>query len=815
MSKNLMQTKAERKNGKADRVKTVIGKGNTMKRKTLLSKMLVTSLAAGTMAASLSGCGSKSAPATTSTTKAAQSTTVEIATEKTEDIASTTEATTTVKEEETTTTTEAVEPVKVLNDERKAYAGFVKNEVPVYFDKANMEYNAGEKLMYEKETPYTIKEMVTNLMEMRQEDSLKAGKLKRIKYTDIDCGEDGIPELLLEIEWEAPEEYGTHGETFVIKLIDEKLQAIYCKGYFDKDSNVSIDTRGVVSVYFSNTIGDQGGEEWKKMWTISITGVLDANGDYKFLYNEYSQYSNDIFEKSADELYEKGDTEVKNSNGDYYNIYTDRISGEDSFDVTNDVGNPDIYYTYSNYYIYLDSYYPEFPEESESEGVIKKIAENTGLTLITEDERYDKIKEILEGKGYSDEYSTIEYMPISDYHGVDLDLWVEEGYADKDLEVKKSEGHFVKIGDTVYFNVPETTALEEIAINGYFSDSMANGETALMSYNEVTEDLQTEGWGGYYGPISVSGHTIAGASSKADYDGRIYNSEISPLDVQGYYASGAYYDEIYLDSCGEDTYFYYTDEAGKIFIKVLSAGEFEDEVEIKYEGDVAFWGVENDLLIYTEAIPMSDSGECSYELKSFSAKDGAYVDYGTLPAFDDGWGEINQMLVKDGTLYMIYANYEGNIGAYNGKSYLVTLELNTPESLKAEKLETEYTVERDYYPPTFIVEDGKAVLTEGEPYTAGVAGDALGYYNEKGEFVPVISGYGYYRDDETEAIRVVDVAEYVDGAIYAIVNDAVHVPENDISIGEAYKRTKVQIIRVDIEKGEDSVIYSLEEGNEG
>ena len=173
------------------------------------------------------------------------------------------------------------------------------------------------------------------------------------------------------------------------------------------------------------------------------------------------------------------------------------------------------------------------------------------------------------------------------------------------------------------------------------------------------------------------------------------------------------------------------------------------------------------------------------------------------------------MLVKDGTLYMIYANYEGNIGAYNGNSYLVTLELNTPESLKAEKLETEYTVERDYYPPTFIVEDGKAVLTEGEPYTAGVIGDDLGYYNEKGEFVPVISGYGYYRDDETEAIRVVDVAEYVDGAIYAIVNDAVHVPENDISIGEAYKRTNVQIIRVDIEKGEDSVIYSLEEEHEG
>jgi hypothetical protein len=84
-----------------------------------------------------------------------------------------------------------------------------------------------------------------------------------------------------------------------------------------------------------------------------------------------------------------------------------------------------------------------------------------------------------------------------------------------------------------------------------------------MSYNEVTGDLFTEGWGGYYGPISVSGHTIAGASSKADYDGKIYNSEISPLDVQGYYASGAYYDEIYLDSCGEDTYFYYTDEAGK------------------------------------------------------------------------------------------------------------------------------------------------------------------------------------------------------------------------------------------------------------
>lgn len=787
-----------------------------MKRKTLLSKMLVTSLVVGTMAASLSGCGTKSEVTTTTTTKAVQSTTVELVTEKTEEIAPTTEATTTVKEEETTTTTtEVVEPVEVLNDESAAYAGFAKNEVPVYFDKANMEYNAGEKLMYEKETPYTLKEMVTNLMEMRQEDSLKAGKLKRISYTDIDCGEDGIPELLLEIDWEAPEEYGTHTEVFVIKLIDEKLQAVYCKGCFENESYVSIDDRGVVSTNFSNTIGEKGGEEWKNMWIYSDTGILDANGDYKFLYNEYSQYTNEFFQKSADELYEKGDTEVKLSNGNYYNIYTNRISAEDNYDVTKDVGNPDIYYTYSNYYIYLDSYYPEFPEESESEGVIKKIAENTGLTLITEDERYEKIEEILKEKGYSGEYNTSGYIPMDEYHGVDLDQWVDVGYAEKDPEVKKSKGHFVKVGDTVYFNVPETDALEEIAINGWFSDSMANGTTALMSYNEKTEELQTEGWGGYYGQVSISGHTIAGASSEEDYDGKLYTSEIRALDIQGHYAAGSYYDEIYIDSYGENTYFYYTDEDGRLFIKVLSDGEFEEAVELEYEGEVAFWGVENDLLIYTEAIPMSDSGECSYELKSFSAKDGAYVDYGTLPAFDDGWGEITQRLVQDGTLYLIYGNYEGNIGAYNGKSALVTAELNTPGSLKSENLETEYTVERDYYPPTFILEDGKAVLTEGEPYTADAIGDDLGYYNEKGEFVPVISGYGYYRDDETEAIRVVDVAEYVDGAIYAIVNDAVHVPEFDISIGEAYKRTNVQIIRVDIEKGEDSVIYSVVSGHEG
>jgi len=103
------------------------------------------------------------------------------------------------------------------------------------------------------------------------------------------------------------------------------------------------------------------------------------------------------------------------------------------------------------------------------------------------------------------------------------------------------------------------------------------------------------------------------------------------------------------------------------------------------------------------------------------------------------------------------------------------------------------------------------VLCDGYPLTAVVIGDELGYYNEEGIFVPVASGFARTEDEENgEPLCEVEVAELVGDSILVIVNQAVHVPEEDVGWRYAYRRQSVAVKRIEISTGEITELVSVE-----
>lgn len=60
---------------------------------------------------------------------------------------------------------------------------------------------------------------------------------------------------------------------------------------------------------------------------------------------------------------------------------------------------------------------------------------------------------------------------------------------------------------------------------------------------------------------------------------------------------------------------------------------------------------------------------------------------------------------------------------------------------------------------------------------------------------------------EDGALMEIEVAELVDGAVYAVHNVCEQAPEDDIAWRMAYRRQSVQVIRVDCETGSETVLH--------
>jgi hypothetical protein len=161
---------------------------------------------------------------------------------------------------------------------KEMYEGFLRGEIPVYCDNQEYTYykwDDGEEHPYfEKSVGYTLKELVGRIQQVETVSQDTDTRVGSVSHVMLDCGDDGEPELALQVACEGDVWGEGTDYSFVIKNIDGKLQICYrtVSGY--RSYNEIINHYGYIDDSYY----------WGMGWSTTC-GFMDASGKYQYVYN--------------------------------------------------------------------------------------------------------------------------------------------------------------------------------------------------------------------------------------------------------------------------------------------------------------------------------------------------------------------------------------------------------------------------------------------------------------------------------------------------------------------------------------------------
>ena len=291
----------------------------------------------------------------------------------------------------------------------EAYERFMRNEVKVSFDRFMPVEYMGEAL-YDKGSEYTLSEIL-NIITAYYFSYTTNRKIDYIDYSYIDCGKDGVNELVL--RFNGMDIYDKDDDStlvYIIKYIDEKLS--FCYNYETWARSDS--TMNKYGYYQSS--GSNGASNYSTEYS-----VIDKDGNWKpivFIENELS------IEQLAwsDELGQIPIVAETMGISDGIELQTIRFDNNENMDNSGEATNLEIFYTF---YAYDDNWELIEEENLYTNSVYKEIFDEALVPFITPDEVSAKILEKEEEVGATAEikegtkmtWETLSGDIFSDYVG--------------------------------------------------------------------------------------------------------------------------------------------------------------------------------------------------------------------------------------------------------------------------------------------------------------------------------------------------------------------------------------------------------------
>lgn len=372
-----------------------------------------------------------------------------------------------------------------------------------------------------------------------------------------------------------------------------------------------------------------------------------------------------------------------------------------------------------------------------------------------------------------------------------------------EAEVLNNNGHFVQIGDTVYFHITDADSMGESTLWAQYADSLC-GRTVLMACATDAESAEPVAYDYTSGGIAVQGDVLysqAYAESES-------NPELPDSIISSYSRRNG---EQHSNIAEKNAVLIGADLQGN-FVAVHQPGYLEedapDRIQIYRNGSLqntfdveGFYGCirADEKAVYY----IRDNQENTYTLQQLDITSGETVNLGTLPGFEySQWvGVVDECMIVDDSIYFTYSDYEGT-GNFFQEGYFVQAKTGVEDSLTYTDMQARMVNEEALFVP-FAVVDGQMVEADGEPGTCSVQeGGVLGYYDEQGTWTPVAEGWDTEFVSGEGDYNGVELAEKVGDYIYVVYNSNARVPADDIGWRYAYCRNYTDIFRVSIETGE-------------
>ena len=269
----------------------------------------------------------------------------------------------------------------------EAYKKFMKNEMKVAFDRYMPKDDMGEAL-YKKGSEYTLSE-VLGIVTAHYFKYSTNKKIKNIDYSYIDCGKDGVNELVLRLN--GMNIYDKDDDStlvYIIKYIDGKLSLCY---YYETwaRSDSTINEYGYYQSGGSNGASNHSTDY----------GLIDKNGNWQPIVSIESE--TDINQLAwSDKLGQV--PKVAEAKGITGGIELDTIRFNNNENVANsdEDGNKEHYYTF---YVYDDNMNPIKDATLYTNSIYKEIFDEAKVPFITPDVVSTMISKKGEKVGATDE----------------------------------------------------------------------------------------------------------------------------------------------------------------------------------------------------------------------------------------------------------------------------------------------------------------------------------------------------------------------------------------------------------------------------
>jgi len=597
---------------------------------------------------------------------------------------------------------------------------------------------------------------------------LEEAKLNNVSYSIIDCGMDGVSELAIKAEYD---QYGSVvTRLYVVKNINNRLELCYQDYYFER-TQIELSANGKICK-FASSGADTNTCEYE---------YINADGDVLYDYGVTTSYSG---LRILDDRFD-----------------SDLVYGDDS-------DRPVFLKAYcflepsaDNYDERMESrlYTGMRDDEEPSNGInfekntvyLEKIFDDARVELHSLNEIKYKINKHESDLGLSDELK--KDMTIK-WTAADMSVIRPFG-----SDIVNNNGHFVKVGDKIYYHVVDADFMYKSALFGEYADVEA-GRTIMFEYDPSTKNNEIKYYDYASGPIAAEGGYLYNTNYTVDINGDMNDiqSDICGRPVE----TG---DDTCKISDKKNKLLGSSTDASFIATYIYSYENMNEEKNIAiYQNGKQITNTEVPDYLYSvkvgkdEVYYIGSNDNGMFYLVQFNAFTGDCINLGELPS-SDGWaGVIDECIIEDGNIYFAYSFYEGT-GNFFKEGFFVKAQTGKKDSLTY----TDMPENKDEYgeprSAAFAVIDGNMVKSDGEPLTCDVTEEGiLGYYDENGEWLPIVAGYGY-KSLPDEGYRAIELAELVGDSIYFIYNENERTPEDDIGWRYAYRRNKTYIYRVNID----------------
>lgn len=398
-----------------------------------------------------------------------------------------------------------------------------------------------------------------------------------------------------------------------------------------------------------------------------------------------------------------------------------------------------------------------------------------------------------------------------------LDKLIEKMKAEEDSKAQESAaetnqydviynngGNFIKIGDCVYYIKLSENAVNRTALYGEFRANKVIGEEcALMCYDtktgissELTTVLSDTRL------VYYDGYIYTGAY-QTDYVWEIWKVNVATGEKEVFQQARLLYIDsetgriVTIDNDESGSYLYVY--AGTSLIHTL----FVEDPTINV-GEVY---LQNEYLIYElqEPVNTDEGSEYLNKLCDVNIDSGEGHFLGLLPEREEPsypmYGAVDQLTVLEDKIYIAYGYYAGT-GNFLNERHICVANLNQDDSIEELDYTDNWEGETDLFLADCLPE---IVFSEMKPYEVSLNYD--NYYLQL--FVPGSDGRVTARDlvtfdglqYDSENRKLAEIAEYVDGKVYMIIDEVDYNPDESIGWRDAYDVNAIHYYEFDVDTG--------------